>query len=194
MGVQLMRRDEGALSLRDLSAAAGVAIPTLRHYFGGRAEVVDAIFEDCLRQGNRRLEHVRQPDGPFAQSVHAYVHDLVFALEQKRDVPLGDLIAVSLAEGFFDTRISASTIEHVLDPTIDALEARLRTHIERGEMAPCAPRAAALMLLSPILLAALHQHQLNGAALRPLSLETVAEEVAAAFLRAYALTPAPGRD
>lgn len=185
----MMRRASPRPSLRELAAAAGVSVPTLRHYFGGRIQVVDAIFEECLRQGREGLEAQRLSERPFAESVHDYARALIRALGQDRDVRLGDLFAVALGEGLLDHDVSRSTLRHILDPTIEVLESRLRTHIVRGEMIDTDVRAAALMLVSPLLLASLHQHQLGGDTERPLSLDAAAEAVSEAFIRAYAARP-----
>lgn len=182
----MLQRDGGAMSLRELSAAAGVGTPTLKHYFGARQDIVDAIFEESLRLGRQGLDAQSRSDKPFASSVHDYASALVFALDNERDPRLGDLFAVSLAEGLLDARISTSTIKHIVDPTLEALVERLTLHMQRGEMIQTDARAAALMLLSPILLACLHQNQLHGAQDRPIGLEALAETVGAAFVRAFA--------
>lgn len=186
MSVRVMSREGGSLSLRELSTAAGVAIPTLRHYFGSRHNVMDAIFEEALRLGRAGLEVQSASDKPFAESIRDYADALVQALQRPREVRLSDLFAVSIAEGLLDARVSPATLNHIIDPTVDVLVTRLKGHQARGEMRPADPRAAAFMLLSPILLTTLHQDQLGGAEVRPLNLETLAAEVADSFVRAYA--------
>ncbi len=191
MSARMMRREDGSLSLRELSAAAGVAIPTLRHYFGSRHHVVDAVFEECLRLGRPGLDQQRTSEQPFAQSIRNYSEALVRALAASREVRLGDLFAVSLAEGLLDAKLSRSALTHVVDPTVEALEDRLRHHIERGEMIQTDVKAAALMLLSPVLLASLHQDQLGGSQSNPLDVYRIAEEVSSAFVRAYQTESTP---
>lgn len=192
MAVRLMSRDVAKPSMRDLAAAAKVTVPTLHHYFGGRPQVIDAILEEQLRLGGHGLAAQRTSDQPFSASVRDYALTLVGALGVARDVRLGDLFAVSLAEGMVDPSISASTLRHILDPTIETLQARLSDHIARGEMIEADTRAAALMLMSPLLLASLHQDQLGGAERDPIALAAMADEISAAFVRAFAAaSPAP---
>jgi AcrR family transcriptional regulator len=191
MSATMMRREGGPLSLRELSAAAGVAIPTLRHYFGSRHQVVDAIFEECLRLGREGLDAQRRSDRSFPDSIADYTRALVAALSGGREVRLGDIFAVSLAEGLLDSKISASTLCRIVDPTTDVLEQRLQAHMARGEMRETDARAAALMLISPILLATLHQDQLQGASIRPLDMQAFAAEISEAFVRAYQSPAAP---
>lgn len=186
MAVRLMSRDVAKPSMRDLAASASVTVPTLHHYFGGRTQVIDAILEEQLRLGGHGLSAQRTSDQPFGASVRDYARALVRALGATRDVRLGDLFAVSLAEGMVDPSISPSTLRHILDPTIETLEARLRDHIARGEMIDTNTRSAALMLMSPLLLASLHQDQLGGAERDPIALDAMADEIGAAFVRAFA--------
>jgi AcrR family transcriptional regulator len=182
---RLMARETVRPSLRDLAASADVTVPTLRHYFGGRSDLVDAIFEDLLRQGREGLRRQEQSEQPFEESIRAYSHDLLRALDQRHQVKLSDLFAVALAEGLLDASISRATLRHVLEPSIETLEIRLRHHIDRGEMIESDIRAAALMLLSPLLMSVLHQDQLAGASVRPMCVDSVADAVADAFVRAY---------
>lgn len=193
MTVRMMRREVVRPSLRDLAAAAQVSMPTLRHYFGGRTELFDAVLAECLRQGRAGLDAQSYSERPFAESIHDYALALVHAMSAPRDVRLGDVFAVSLAEGLLDRDLSHSALAHIVEPTLQTLERRLEHHMARGEMIQADARAAALMLLSPLLVACLHQDQMQGAALRPLALEPLAETLTESFIRAYA-APGPGVD
>ncbi|WP_419253559.1 TetR/AcrR family transcriptional regulator [Caulobacter sp. ErkDOM-YI] len=187
MTTRLMHRQAARPSLRDLAGAAEVSVPTLRHYFGGRQAVVDAVLADCLRVGRDGLDAQRSSDRPFAESIQGYAEALIRALQAPRPVKLGDIFAVSLAEGFLDPQIGASALNHIVEPTLQVLEARLEEHMRRGEMIQADARAAGLMLLSPLLVACLHQDQLNGTHVRPLSTQDLALSVSEAFVRAYAV-------
>lgn len=187
--LHMVQRDGGRASLREMAGAASVSTPTLRHYFGDRTQVVDAVMAEALRRGRPGLDAQRQDDRPFSASIRGYAQDLVTALTAPKSVRLGDLFAVSLAEGFLDPQIAPSTLAHIVDPTVDALQARLAVHVERGEMIPTDLRTAALVLISPLLLTCLHQQQLCGAQVSPLALNTLVDGVVTAFLRAYSVPP-----
>lgn len=185
MTARLMRREVARPSLRQLAESAGVTVPTLRHYFGSRAEVVEAILQEYRRQGEQRLQVVAQPPGPFAESMREFVRSLILGMSRAREVRLGDVFAVSLAEGLLDPAIGPAALANIVDPAVDALQCRLRQHIARGEMIEADTRAAALMLLSPVLIAVLHQDQMRGSACNPMDMDHMAEAVSAAFVRAY---------
>lgn len=185
----MMRRDSPRPSLRELAAAARVSVPTLRHYFGARPQVVDAIFEECLKRGRPSMDEQSRSERPFADSILDFARTLVRAMAAEREVRLGDLFAVSLGEGLIDRGVSRSTLRHVLDPTVATLAARLQTHVDRGEMIDTDLRDAALMLVSPLLLASLHQDQMGGAAESPIRLDDLVERVSAAFIRAFGRSP-----
>jgi AcrR family transcriptional regulator len=191
MSRHMMRRGSPRPSLRELASAAGVSVPTLRHYFGGRPQVVDAIFEECLKLARAGLDAQRHSERSFEASIRDYCVTLVKDLRADGDVRLGDLFAVALGEGLLDNDVSRSTLRHIIDPTIEVLEARLAHHVASGEMIDTDLRAAALMLIAPLLVAALHQDQLNGELECPMSLETTAEAVSAAFVRAYRTSDQP---
>lgn len=186
MTLHMVRRDGARPSLRELAGAAGVSAPTLRHYFGDRSQTIDAVLAECLRRGRPGLDAQRSSDKPFAQSIADYAADLVLALTAPKTVRLGDVFAIGLAEGFLDPSLGPATLTHILDPTIEALRARLAEHVERGEMIATDLRAAAMVLVSPLLVACLHQQQLRGHATSPLVMSELVEDVVTAFLRAYA--------
>jgi AcrR family transcriptional regulator len=180
------RLDVERPSLRQLASAAEVTAPTLQHYFGDRTGVIAALLEQYRRRGEDRLGAVASATGPFETSVREFAHGFVSGLQAGSQVRLGDVLAASLCEGLADPRVSPLALTHLIDPAVDALTARLDQHAARGEMRGGDTRAAALMLLSPLLLAVLHQDQMNGRESRLIELESLADEVSAAFVRAYA--------
>ena len=175
-----------APSLRQMASAAGVTIPTLRHYFGTREDVVRAVFESWHADGAAELVRLSLPDGPLAQSVRRAVSHTLSGLTRS---PLGRMMAVGLAEGFIEPGAATSFLRHLLEPSLQALERRLEAHAERGELRGIEPRAGALVLLSPLILAAHHQEHLGGRKMRPLDLDALGNAVADGFLRAYATDP-----
>lgn len=184
--LRMMRREIARPSLRDLAAAAQVSVPTLRHYFGQRAEVVAAVLAEYHRAGRGRLDFIRVTEMAFADSIIDIARRIVRAFgEARQDIRLGDVFAVGLAEGLLDGDIAPSVLEHLIDPTVEALKARLDLHVARGEMIATDTRVAAMMLVSPLLVANLHQDQLCGAAATPLALSDMADEVSAGFIRGY---------
>jgi AcrR family transcriptional regulator len=180
------RLDVERPSLRQLAAAAAVTAPTLQHYFGDRTGVIAALLEEYRRRGEQRLALVSRPAGSFAQSVREFAHAMVFGMQAGSGARLGDVLGASLCEGLADPQISPLALAHIIDPAVDALVARLDVHAARGEMIDADRRAAALMLLSPLLLAVLHQDQMRGSASRHIELSGLADALSAAFLRAYA--------
>lgn len=172
-------------SLRQLAAAAEVTAPTLQHYFGDRTGVVAALLEEYRRRGEQRLTGVSQPIGPFATAVREFTQGFVLGMQARSAVRLGDMFAATLAEGLADPQISPLALNNLVDPAVDALVARLREHVARGEMVETDLRTAALVLLSPLLMAVFHQDQLGGRTARHMELGRLADEVAAAFVRAY---------
>lgn len=181
------RLDVERPSLRQLAAAAEVTAPTLQHYFGDRTGVVAALLEEYRCRGEARLETVSKPNGAFAQSMRDFALSLVFGMQAQGQVRLGDVMAATLCEGLADPQISRLALNHIIDPAVDALVARLEEHAARGEIIDADLRAAALMLLSPLLLAVLHQDQMRGSESRRIELIALAEQVSAAFVRAYAV-------
>ncbi|NJO12111.1 MAG: hypothetical protein HC872_00060 [Gammaproteobacteria bacterium] len=98
---------------------------------------------------------------------------------------VGAVHAVGLTEGLKSDKAGLSYLLDVLEPTLQALEARLQVHIDRGEMRAADTRHAALWLLSPVLLALLHQHELGGTRCRPLDVEALLQEHALVFASVY---------
>lgn len=184
--LRLVTPDSPRASLRELAEAAGVSLRTLRHYFPGRDDLVEAVLEAHRAAGDPHLRRVAEPSGPFAASVR---DALAYTAHGFRIGRLGEIHSLGLAEGLRHRRLGPAYLREVLEPTVEAVAARLRAHMERGEMKPADPRRAALVLVSPVVLGFLHQLELGGAAPLPLDTERLLDEAAAAFVEAFAARP-----
>jgi len=171
-------------SFRDLAAASGESISTLQHYFGRRSDILTAIFAESGRMGAPHLDRTRSPVEGFAESVRDLVDYARMGFEQ---FGVGDIYAIALVEGIRNAEVAPAVLNDLLDPSIDAIAARLASHQERGEMRPdMVPRHAAVMLLSPIILTMLHQHDLGGRVTNPIDMDRFIDDHVASFVRAHA--------
>jgi AcrR family transcriptional regulator len=186
---RLARAGGGPPNLGELAAAAGVSVPTLRHYFGDRDGLVRAVLEDHAPLGEPHLARLRTPSGPFAQSIT----DAAAYIATGLAVPVvAELHAVGLGEGLGHGTVGPAYVSSILEPLVAAVETRLAAHAAAGEMRDADRRTAALGLIAPLVLAHLHQRPLGGAGVRPLDLEAHRAEHVAAFVRAYRTERGPG--
>lgn len=169
-------------SWRDLAGVCGVSVPTMNHYFAGRSALIAAILERAHQEGAPYLVMARNPSGTFARSVS----DLISMLSNGLQRGVLALQVIGLAEGFGDMSIGSAYLTHHLEPSLDAISARLKAHIEAGEMIECDTHFAALSLLSPLLVAHLHQTALGGRDDFPLAIPDFIAHQTAAFVRSYA--------
>jgi hypothetical protein len=86
-------------------------------------------------------------------------------------------------EALGSARLGEAFINEMFDRFVLAVAERLSTHIARGNMRDV--RMAALALASPVLMAALHQKELQGEEVSPLSSDAFVDHVTSAFIQAY---------
>jgi AcrR family transcriptional regulator len=182
----LMTPEGATMSFRAMAEAAGISVPTLRHYFGSREGVVEASLEAASKMGGQ--EHIERLRSGWSElDLHASLHSaLEYIVVGWTCFGVGDLHSFGLSAGLSDESLGIAYISHMLEPMLQALEGRLQRHVERGELALDDPRMATLMLVSPVILALLHQQELCGAQCRPLALDALLEENVYRFVRAYA--------
>lgn len=173
-------------SFRELAAAAGVSVATLRHYFRNREQLVREVLEIHAPGAERHLAFLRQPQSPFDVSITAVCAYLALGLKQP---VVGQLHAIGLSEGLGRPPLGQPYLTEILEPIIEAVEVRLAAHMAQGDMRPVDPRTAALSLLSPVILAHLHQFALGGCDTRPLDLDSFLRDHCAGFVRAYGAAP-----
>ena len=167
-------------SLRGLARAAGVSVPTLRHYFGDRDGVVAAVFAHCRTEAAEELRTAATPAGDVETSIAELLRHAAGGMQH---AGFGRLNEMGLREGLASSAAAAAYLQDVLEPTLAAFAERIRAHVEAGELRRLDARTAAVQLLSPLLVAFLHQHSLGGAATWPLEFEVLVETTAATFVR-----------
>jgi hypothetical protein len=102
---------------------------------------------------------------------------------------VGPMYASTLAVGLGNRPVGPAFVNHVLEPLLQTGESLLRQHVERGELIIEDARHASLSLLSPVVLALLHQDSLLGSQCRPLDVPKMLETHVDAFLRAFSASP-----
>jgi AcrR family transcriptional regulator len=182
----IVREDLRRSSLRELSQAAGVTEPTLRHYFGTREGALKAAFEHYARDAQGALAQAAIPREGLRRSVRAYLeHEaerlLAGALRAKGAALVEALGSAEVADGFLAT---------FHEPALGALEQRLASHLRRQEMRACDLHAAAMSLHGALFAALLQQELLQGKRVRPLALPAFLDALADGFARAHALDAA----
>jgi AcrR family transcriptional regulator len=187
----LARRVRGTLmaeegirsSLRHLAAGAGTSVATLKHYFGDREGLLRAVMESLRIDGAPFMARASTPvSGDVRASLQQFLASLVVAWDRFQ---VGAMHGAMLAEGLSVRALGGSYVTLLLEPLLQVGEQLLQRHLDRGELEPLEVRQAALMLQAPLVLALLHQHNLAGAACRPLDVPAFIEAHVDAFLRAY---------
>lgn len=172
-----------AASLAELARAAGVSVPTLKHYFEDHNGVFAAALAASREAGKAHVEGMREP-GPLALSDS--MRQVAEQLQLGWRLGVGQIFAGAFTHGLGHEVRGPAAVDHVLEPTLQALEARLAVHQGRGELAPDADlRVAGLAFLSPLLLALLHQNELSGRRCRPLSMPDFSEAHLQGWLRGW---------
>ena len=184
--VRLAKPDGAHLSFREMAVAALVSTATLRHYFGSRAGVLQAVLGFFHQQGLPYLHRTAtEPLVSLAESTARLVEALMLGLS----FGVGAIHELGLSTGMREPTIGPAYLAEILEPTLQSVEVRLQRHMALGHMRICDARVAALALVSPLLMAVLHQRSLGGDRCRALDLSAYAAEHLDGFLRGYAAAP-----
>lgn len=188
--------DGGATSLNELAAATGSSVTTLKHYFGDRPGVVAAALR---RQGELARLHVEAVARPSSRDLTRSLTTMLSELaEAWRRFGVGRVLTVGLTLGAYQAGVGPAYLEGLLEPTLQAVERRLQAHARAGALVMDPEdgeglRAAALVLLSPVLLALIHQDALGGERCRALDVEGLVRSHVTGFVRGYGRRRGPRR-
>ena len=145
-------------SLRQFAIAAKASEPTLRHYFKDRQGLVIAI-----------LKHIHDRAIPLWDVIATGSADTATAVEEYFRVTQAGLThggfarahAFGIIEGMADEKVGQAYLEFLLDPALKAVSEKMDATPGKPET-ETERRAAAFMMLSPILVMTLHQQLLGG--------------------------------
>lgn len=168
----LLRDGGEPATMADLAQAAGVSATTLKHYFADRTGVFTAAMEAVHAAGAVHLEQAQKTSG--REPEQSLVELLLGTVDAWRRFGVGRLFAASLALSLEREGRGPAFLEGLLEPILHSAEILLRDHVASGRLPICDERAVALSLVSPVVLALLHQDNLGGASTRPLDVEQFA--------------------
>ncbi len=182
-----MVRHGGRASLAELAVSASVTPPTLRHYFGGREDVIAAGIVALGDGGKQYTDQLAQPSSPsLSMSLQEAAVGLVAAF---RHFGVGEAFSASVVAGLSNATVGHAAVDAVIEPIVDCIERRLRVHQDDGAFDAAADadgvRVAALAFLSPIIVALLHQDGLDGKNCRHLDVDAFLAVHVARFARAW---------
>lgn len=173
------------ISLREVSATTGASMSNLLHYFGDRDGLLEAVAGINDVEAAPWLDLTARLEGESAAEVlEQYTGMLLIGWR----MGLGRVMEIGLAEGLGQERRGISAVNHLLEPTLQALEAMLSRLMDRHMLPRQDARIAALALLSPILLALIHQDALSGVQCRPLDVEAFTRSHVRRWLDGYGRT------
>ncbi len=145
-------------SLRQFALAAHASEPTLRHYFRDRQGVVIAILEHINARAHPLWDVIKTGASDTATAVAEYFRVTEAGLSHGG---FARAHAFGLIEGMADEKVGQAYLEFLLDPALEAVSQKL--NVTPGPPASETERkAAAFMMLSPILVMTLHQQLLGG--------------------------------
>lgn len=176
--------EDGNTSLRAMAERTAVSRPTLRHYFGSREGAVNAALASAAHLGRPHQE--RLAELPIADAETTLREALGLLVIGWRESGVGRIHEVGLKTGLEDETTARTYVSDILEPLLQAVETLLVRLVQAQQLQPLDTRQSALMLVSPVVMALLHQDGLGGGGIRPLGVEEMVGTIVDSFCRAYA--------
>jgi AcrR family transcriptional regulator len=166
----------------ELAAASGVSRATLRHYFRTREELLRAMLEHMrVLSARAGAAHPVSPALSLEEALRLALHQLVFAWR----VGVGALLAAGLVWGLGHDDLGPAYVANLLEPLLASFEGHIASRLTDSDFDARDARHAALALVSPVLVALLHQEALRGARCRPLDVDVFIESHLQHFLAGW---------
>jgi AcrR family transcriptional regulator len=167
-------------SFSELAKQASVTRTTLRHYFVDRDGVVAALihFWASLRPADA-------PARPRAADARGQLGDALAFLIRGWSEGLGQVFELGLRPSVGHPTLGPVFVNELLEPLLAGFEAAISDLQAAGRLAAGSAREAALELVSPVILALLHQRSLLGEKCRPLDIDGFTAAHMKRFLKAW---------
>lgn len=182
----LVRSGAGRLSLREIARETGFSVNNLRHYFKNRDGLITAALSILEGQGE---QHAQRALGMTDQPPGEVLAHLLHEIAGGWTTFLGNMHVAGLAEGLGSDTLGPAYVRHILEPTLQTFEAVIASYLSDGRLQGAPARALSLTLVSPPLLALLHQSSLFGATCRPLDVHAFIDTHVQGFIRGYGEQP-----
>lgn len=169
-------------SFRAMARDIGVDASTLRHYFGDYDGLFRAAFQ-LLERGSRtyRDQLLLLAKLPPEQGIR---RALTMILQGWTD-GMNHLFNVALIGGLDNDKRGPAVVEHLLEPSLNALGDLLDEYAAQGVFEVADTRTSSLMVLSPLYFQLLHQHNLSGASQYPADIDAFVEQHITLIIRAH---------
>ena len=154
-------------SLRQFAIAAKASEPTLRHYFKDRQGLVIAILQHIHKRAIPLWEIIATGAPTTANAVEEYFRVTEAGLTH---AGFARAHAFGIIEGMADEVVGQAYLEFLLDPALKAVADKMDATPGKPETVDDR-RAAAFLMLSPILVMTLHQQLLGGHDASPINTE-----------------------
>jgi AcrR family transcriptional regulator len=178
----LVTPDSAQMSFRSMAEAAGVSVPTLRHYFVDREGVLKEAMAAYRRSGEVYVRHAAE----FApRNLRESLAEFAAHFIEGWNFGVGAIHRLGLLAGIGNENTGPVYVNDLLEPTVQALEARLRKHSEQGIFPKHDYRHAAVAFIAPLFLALIHQDSLFGRRCRPLDLKAFLSDHVRGFIRGW---------
>lgn len=180
MAANLLGSGGDLATFADLARAAGVSPTTLKHYFQDRdsayAAAMASVADDAAGYLRRQVEHALE-EPTTSGALRAYLEATVTAWRRHG---LGRVFTGTLAWGLAAPHRGPEFLGGMLEPAVGAAVDLLQRLLEREGRTPTddsMARVRALMILSPVFLAMLHQDNLGGREHHPLDLDELLDAI-----------------
>lgn len=174
-------------SFAELAEVSGVSRTTLRHYFSSRDDLLRAMLEHMRALSERAGALNPISDAlPLEEALRLALHQLVFGWR----IGVGALFTAGLLWGLGDDDLGPAYVTNLLEPLLLRFEGLLASRLRDAGFDAAHARHAALALVSPVVVALLHQDALRGARCRPLDVDVFVEAHLQGFLSGWRREPA----
>lgn len=171
-----------ASSFAELAEASGVSRATLRHYFPTRDALLHAMLEHLRVLSDRAgAAFPVSPLLSLEEALRLSLHRLVFGW----GVGVGSLFTSGLLWGLTKAELGPVYVANMLEPILTSFEGHIASRLDAAGLAEVDARQAALSLVSPVVLALMHQQSLHGVKCRPLDVDAFVETHLQRFLAGW---------